>query len=225
MARLQAFADNVWIAEVEHAYMGLHVGARLTVIRLSSGALLLHSPIPLTAELRSELDALGPVGHIVCPNLFHHVYAGEAAAVYPRALLHGPRALHKKRRDLAFAGTLGDTPHPDWSEDLRLLTIHGCLLHETVFYHPASRTLIACDLVENFHTVPNWFTRTYLRLGGVLGRAGWHPLLRLAYYDRRRARACVDRLLEWPFERLALSHGEPLTEDARDIVRKGLAWL
>jgi hypothetical protein len=222
---LQELAKNIWTASVHHSFIGLHVGTRMTVIRLSSGKLLLHSPVALTEQLRSEIDSLGPVAHIVCPNLFHHMYASEAVATYPEALLHGPVALQRKRRDLRFGATLTDQPHPEWRNDLELLTIEGSMLGETVFYHPATRTLITCDLVENFRVSPHWLTRNCLRLGGVLGHVGWHPLLRLAYRDRKRARACVDRLLAWPFEQVVLAHGEPLTDDAHAQVRAGLAWL
>jgi len=225
MPALDTLTKDIWTASVPHSFMGLHVGTRMTVVRLSSGRLLLHSPVPLDAGLRAEIDALGEVGHIVCPNLFHHLYAAGAVAAYPRALLHGPAALQRKRKDLRFDAVLTEAPHPEWGGDFELLTIEGCLLRETVFYHPASRTLIACDLVENFHASPHWLTRHYLRLGGVLGHVGWHPLLRVVYRDRRVARACIDRLLEWPFERVALAHGDPLTERAHDAVRQGMAWL
>jgi hypothetical protein len=208
-----------------HSFIGLHMGTRMTVVRLSSGELLLHSPIPLSSELRAAIGALGAVAHIVCPNLFHHMYAAEAVAAYPQAMLHGPAPLQRKRKDLRFGAVLTNQPHPDWYGDLELLTIEGCMLGETIFYHRVSRTLIACDLVENFHQSPHWLTRNYLRLGGILGRAGWHPLLRIVYRDRRRARACVDRVLAWPFERVALAHGELLTENAHAAVREGLAWL
>ncbi|MBZ5795313.1 DUF4336 domain-containing protein [Burkholderia contaminans] len=225
MSALESLAKDIWTVSAAHSFIGLHVGTRMTVLRLSSGRLLLHSPVPLDRRLRADLDALGEVAHLVCPNLFHHTYAGDAAAAYPHAVLHGPAALHRKRRDLHFGAVLTDTPHPEWRGDLELLTIEGCLLGETVFYHPATRTLIACDLVENFHQSPHWLTRQYLRMGGLLGHVGWHPLLRVVYRDRRVARACVDKLLEWPFERVALAHGDPLTEHAHDSVRQGMAWL
>jgi hypothetical protein len=97
-------------------------------------------------------------------------------------LLHSPIALTEQ-------------PHPEWRDDLALLTIEGSMLGETVFYHPATRTLITCDLVENFREPPHWLTCNYLRMGGVLGHVGWHTLLRLVYRNSKRARACVDRLL------------------------------
>jgi hypothetical protein len=42
---LQELAKNIWTASVHHSFIGLHVGTRMTVIRLSSGKLLLHSPV------------------------------------------------------------------------------------------------------------------------------------------------------------------------------------
>jgi hypothetical protein len=225
MPTLQPFAQNIWTAWSPQSFICLHVGTRMTVVRLSSGKVLLHSPVPLSSELRAEIDALGPVAYIVCPNLFHHMYAAEAAAAYPQAVLYGPAALQRKRKDLRFGAVLTDQPNPDWSEDLELMTIEGCMLGETVFYHRATCTLIACDLVENIHQSPHWLTRHYFRLGGILGRPGWHPLLRMVYRDRKRARACIERVLAWPFERVALAHGELLTENAHASVREGLAWL
>ena len=225
MSRLQPLTESVWHVAVPHAFMGLHVGARMTVVKLSSGGLLLHSPIPVDDALAEELAALGDVTHIVCPNLFHHVYAGEVKARYPHALLHGPAKLVSKRKDLTFDATLSETPHPDWGQDFELVFIDGSMIHETVFFHVASRTLIAADLIENFQQCDHGVTRWYLKLGGLWKKPGWHPLLRLGYLNRKKARASVTRILDWPTERLCLSHGEVITEHARNALYLGLRWL
>ena len=187
--------------------------------------LLLHSPVPLPGPLRAELGTLGAVTHIVCPNYYHHVYAGEAVAAYPKAVLHGPPELRRKREDLPFAADLSDFPHSDWGSDLVPLTIRGCMLRETVFYHPATRTLVSCDLVENFGSSPHWPTRLYLRLAGIHGRVGWSRFLRILYRDRQTARACIDRMLQWPFDRVVISHGDIVANRARDTIRDAFAWL
>ena len=120
---------------------------------------------------------------------------------------------------------LSETPHPDWGDDFELVFIEGSMLHETVFYHQASKTLIAADLIENFHQCDHGFTRWYLKLGGLWKVPGWHPMLRLVYLNRRKARASVTRILEWPFEKLSLAHGEVITDNARNQVRHGMEWL
>jgi hypothetical protein len=197
----------------------------MTVVRLSAGGLLLHSPVRLAAPLRAELAALGRVEHIVCPNHYHHVYAGDAVAVYPDAMLHGPPQLRRKRTDLRFDADLSESPHADWKDDLIPLTIDGCTLYETVFFHPKSRTLITCDLVENFRTSSHLPTRLYLKLAGLHGRIGWSRFLRVVYRDRMAARASIERLLRWPFERVVISHGDIIADDAHAAIRRGFAWL
>jgi hypothetical protein len=224
MPPLAKVADDIWVADIPHSFIGLQLGTRMTVVRLSSG-LLLHSPIPMTAALQANIDALGVVKHIVCPNVFHHVYAGEAVRAYPDALLHGPAKLAKKRRDLHFDVVLSEIPHPDWNDELMPITIAGSIVGETVLFHPASRTLVTSDLVENFRDHSHTPTRVYLRLGGLLGKPGWHPMMRLVYVNRKAARASVERILALPFERVTLAHGDIITGNARETVRQGLSWL
>jgi len=43
----------------------------MTVLRLPSGALWLHSATPIDPQLRAEIDALGRVEHIVAPSAYH----------------------------------------------------------------------------------------------------------------------------------------------------------
>ncbi|MEE4251210.1 MAG: DUF4336 domain-containing protein [Alcanivoracaceae bacterium] len=225
MAELHPVAPDLWVTSIPHRFIGLHLGTRMTVIRLASGALVLHSPVPVSDALRREIEAIGPVRHIICPNLFHHVYAADAKAAFPDALLHGPEKLQRKRKDLKFDAVLSDVPHPDWQGELLPLTVQGSMLQETLFYHPASKTLISCDLVENFSHCDHTPTRWYLQAGGIFGKVGWHPLLRMVYLNRRKARQSIEQLFEWPFERVILAHGDVITDNAREAVRGGLAWL
>ncbi|MZR64433.1 DUF4336 domain-containing protein [Alcanivorax sp. DP30] len=225
MARLKPLTDNIWHAAIPHTFMGLHVGSRMTVVKLSTGGLLLHSPIPVDDALAAELATLGEVKHIVCPNLFHHVFAADVKARYPQAILHGPQKLAAKRKDLSLDAVLTEVPHPDWGNDFELVFIEGSMLNETVFYHRATQTLIAADLIENFHQCDHGFTRWYLKLGGLWKKPGWHPILRLVYLNRRKARASITRILDWPVENLSLAHGDVITGHARNQLYLGLRWL
>jgi hypothetical protein len=125
VAQLEPWADGVWTVAAPQRMMGLHLGTRMTVVRLPGGELLLHSPVPLTDGLRGDIDALGRVAHIVAPNLFHHLHAGDAAAAYPDALLHAPAPLAKKRPDLRIGATLGEVAHPGWGDALAPVKPHA----------------------------------------------------------------------------------------------------
>ncbi|MDJ0837649.1 MAG: DUF4336 domain-containing protein [Acidobacteriota bacterium] len=223
---LHQHAENLWTAAAPLKMMGLHLGTRMTVVRLQNGSLLLHSPVSTTPEIKAAVDELGSVSHIVCPNVFHHLYAGDAAAAWPDALLHGPAALERKRRDLKLGATLQEKePHPDWQDALKPLFIGGCMLKETVFLHEPSGTVISSDLLENFQTSSHFFTRCYLKISGVHGKVGWSKLLRWVYRDRAQARADLGRILEWDFDRIILAHGDVIDNDGPNQLRRGMDWL
>lgn len=175
------------------------------------------------AEVRRR--RVGPVGHIVAPNLFHHLYTADAAAAFPEAKLHGPAGLRKKRPDLRFDATLGEQLEATWRDDLETLEIQGTMLEETAFWHKPSGTLVSADLVENFKTADDWWTRLYLQIGGIHGKVGLSRMLRLAYRDRKKARRDIDQLLGWDFDKIVLAHGEPIDTNGVEALRETYTWL
>lgn len=225
MVTLQSICPDLWCIAVPHRFLGLHLGTRATVVRLGNGTLLVHSPVALTPALEAEVGRLGPVRHVVCPNLYHHVYAGQWTAAWPEALLHGPAGLARKRPDLHFHHFLSAQPHPDWVPEIECLPIDGCLLRETLLLHRPSRTLISSDLTENFTTSDHLPTRLYLRAAGIHGRIGWSRFLRPAYHDRRAARASLERVLACDFDRVILAHGDIIERGGKEAVRQTFAFL
>ena len=184
-----------------------------------------HSPVPIDNSLRAELDRLGSVEHIVCPNRFHHLHAVAAQKMFPVATLSAAAGLEKKRPDLRIDRVLDETPAPGWGDAFELVTIRGCVLGETVLYHRPSRTLITADLVEYFEHHDEWWTRAYLRAAGVYGHVAWNRFLRFMYRDRQAARGGIDRILAWDFERVTIAHGKVIERDAREQVRASFTWL
>jgi hypothetical protein len=225
MALLEPWAEGVWIAAAPHTMMGLHLGTRMTVVRLPSGGLWVHSPIAPTAALRAEIDALGAVEHVVAPNVFHHVFAGEMVRAYPQAKLHAARGLREKRADLRIDADLGPTADAAWGGALVPHAIEGCDLRETVYLHPGSRTLITSDLTENFTHCDHLPTRLYLKAAGVYQKVGWSRLLRFVYRDRAAARRSIDALLDLEFDHLIIAHGEPLRDGVKDAIRETFTFL
>ena len=77
---LTPFAEGVWVDSTSVRILGMPLTATMTVLRLSDGSLLVHSPVGLTPERRAAIEALGPVAHLYAPNLYHHLWLGEWAA-------------------------------------------------------------------------------------------------------------------------------------------------
>ena len=217
---------DIYTLDAPLSFMGFKLGTRMTGVRLKDGSLFVHSPVPLDAATRAELDALGPVAHVVAPSLFHHLHAGTMIEAYPKATLWAPRALRAKRKDLRIDHDLEDAAaSAPWRDELVPVAIEGTMLGETVFVHPASRSGVSADLTENVRTCDHLPTRLYLKAGGVYGRPGWNRLLRFVYRDKRAARRSVDRLLEHDFDRLYLAHGEILETGAKPALVSTFEFL
>lgn len=104
--------EGVWLGTAPVRFLGMQLTATMTVLRLSDGNLLLHSPLALTPEHSSAIEALGAVAHLYAPNLNHHLHISEWAAAFPSARLHAPAGLAKKRRDLRFDRVHNTAPEP-----------------------------------------------------------------------------------------------------------------
>lgn len=222
---MKKLADNLWVDAAPQSFFGLHVGTRMTLIRLPDGDLLVYSPISLSPPLKAEVDSLGSVSHIVAPNIYHHLYAGEWKDAYPEAMLHAATGLEKRRKDLAIDRVLAGEAHPGWDGSLQTMFLDGAMLNETVFLHSPSRTLIVSDVIENFETSPHWPTRMYLKLGGIHGKPGLSRPLRLVFRDKRASRRSIDQMLDWDFDRIVLAHGDVIEKDGRDALREAYTWL
>ncbi len=48
---------------------------------------------------------------------------------------------------------------------------------------------------------------------------------RLGFGNRKKARATVAKLLEWPIERLLMAHGAPVRADGQKVLARTFRWL
>jgi hypothetical protein len=56
---MKQLAENVWVKNYPLALLGTDLGRTLTIIRLSSGRLVLHSMAPFSSTDLAEIRALG----------------------------------------------------------------------------------------------------------------------------------------------------------------------
>jgi hypothetical protein len=224
-ATLAPLASNLWAVSKPLPLIIGDIGCRMTVVRLSDGKLLLHSPIALDDSLRRQLDGLGEVGWLVGPSRAHHLFLGDYARAYPSAQLCGAPGLPEKREDLRFHHVLEEGAAL-WRGDLVFRVFRGApMMNEVVFFHPSSRTLILTDLA--FHLPPGARNRAraFHWLVGATGRFGPHRLIRLGIRDRKAARASLEELLTWDFDRVILSHGDILEQGGKERMRSAFSFL
>ncbi len=79
---------TLWVHHVPYRAMGVPIGRKIVVVRLPDHGLWVHSPIPVTPELRVALSALVEIHHVVGPNRYHDECLVEFQQAYPAALFH-----------------------------------------------------------------------------------------------------------------------------------------
>lgn len=223
---LRKLDENLWAAEQPLKYMGLAVGARMTVIRLSDGSLWVHSPLHLTPERREAVEALGPVCFLVAPNKYHHLFIGEWMAAFPQARAYAAPGLSEKRKDLSFHAVLSEQVSADWAGQIDVLPWQGApMLGEVVFFHRPSRTLVLTDSAHNIGANAAPLTRFVFKVVGRCDRLSTWVVDRLVNRDRAAARRTVDTILQWDIQRVILAHGNIVEHDGAQAFREAYAWL
>ncbi|HEY4969395.1 MAG TPA: DUF4336 domain-containing protein [Steroidobacteraceae bacterium] len=229
---LEQVHDTLWVAEGGNvSFFGIPYPTRSVIARLENGDLWVWSPIKLTANLRTEVDRLGPVRHLVSPNKLHHLYLREWKGAYPEATLWGPQSTIKKRPDIKFQHALVDSAPTEWLADIDQAWFRGSLaMDEIVFLHRPSGTAIIADLIQTFsdHFLrEHWgWWRFLARLDGLTQDQACAPLeWRLSFLDRAPARRARDKVLSWNCQRVIVAHGEWPRANGNAFLERSFRWL
>lgn len=226
MAQLRNVARDLWVIDHPLRVGGLRLGTRTTVVRLANGALWMHSPGPLQPELTAQLTALGPVQALVAPNAMHHLYLTQNVEAFPQAAVYISPALPAKIKGAFTYKILSDEPPTLWRDDLVQHLVGGMpKLQELVFLHRASRTLILTDLAFNIQHSDSWFTRLFMRVNGAYRHFGPSRIFRTLVKDRAALRSSLNRMQEWDFDRIIVTHGDVLETGGKSIIQTQYAWV
>ncbi len=227
-------ADGVFIVDSTFPGMlGKVIPVRMTVIRLPDGSLLLHSPTRPTEALRQALVRLGPVAHLVAPNIAHWTLLKPWQQAFPEATTWAAPGLRDRRQvqrsGLRIDAELGGPAPAAWGNVIDLCTVPGGLnFHEVAIFHRPSGTLVLTDLVLNLESpkVPA-MARPLLWLFGSLAPDGMPPpYLRMIIRMRRAAAVtAARRLLQFRPNRVVFAHGRWFDRDAAQQLRRSLRWL
>jgi len=228
MAALEPFGNEIWLSAgptVES--LGFRYPTRMAVIRLEGGGLFVWSPIALSPELRSAVDALGPVRFIATPTALHHVFLPEWKEAYPDAVLFAAPGSRARRKDIAFDADLGDVPADRWAGQIDQVQMRNAIATEVVFFHLKSATVLFADLIQNFP--PGWFQgwQAFIaRLDGMIAAEPQVPRkFRVAFTNRKAARAGLERILVWPAEKVIMAHAEPVRVGSHAFIERAFRWL
>lgn len=229
MSQLREYVKNqIWIVEYPVRFMGMDLFARMTIIKLESGDLIIHDPCQIDDMIKNEIDALGKVKFIIAPGYFHHLFVTQFQARYPDAETYLCPGLERKRPDIRFDWLLGNEPDPRWNGALEQVVIQGTkFIWEVVFFHRPSRTLILVDLLENIGD-------DYRHKAGLLLKFWWRIVFRMwnspkpapeyqvGWGNKRIVMESLNKILDWHAERVILAHGENIEVNVNAVLTA--AW-
>jgi hypothetical protein len=136
--------------------------------------------------------------------------------------------LREKRKDIVFDVDLGSAPNPDWAGQIdQVLMLGNLITTEVVFFHIKSGTVLFTDLIQQFPvgSFSGW-RAVVAKLDLMVGPEPSVPRkFRIAFINRRAARASLERVFAWPAEKVLMAHGTPVEQDARAFLRRAFGWL
>jgi hypothetical protein len=215
--------DSIWVSERPIWFSGVRLRSRTTVVRLAGGALWVHSPGTPSDETCAALDALGEVRWVVVPNRFHHLQAPATAARYPNAIVVGPNSAPTRNPKLSVKMGTDDPEYIQATPELVPIQLNGVpFLDETVFFHAASGSLIAADLLMSACAHDHWTWRFAARIFGRYGKIGTPPDVRMHTRANTVVAESIAQLRALPLQQILVAHADPITD--RPVQQLTEAW-
>lgn len=187
-------SNGVYAADRPFLWNSIDVMGRMVIIELPKDGtskvqnaqpdLWVHSPVALDGPLKTAIDSLGIVRHIVAPNYEHVKYAGQWKQAYPAADAWACPGLADREPQVTWSGEVlagyrpasfgggpaavmaAPLPPGMWDAgaietlqiDVEVNPFTGKpFFNECIFYHRPSKSLITTDLFWNYPAsgVPN----------------------------------------------------------------------
>jgi hypothetical protein len=222
MAAPQSLATDLWLLSYPLKMLGANFGRNVTIIRLSSGKLVIHSTAPFASADVIAINQLGEPKWMVDALLRHDTFAKRGRRAFPSARYLAPEGFST---DLEFPTAPLIPPPMEWHEEVAAARVEGAPeFGEIVMLHRPSRTLIVADLIVNFRGKQNLLTRFFLRIATVGGKhnPGMTVPFKKAIKDEAAYAASIRAILAWDFDRIIVGHGTPIETHGKEKLRATL---
>ncbi len=226
---IRAIDNNIWTVDgPDVVFAGAAMHTRMTVVRLSTDQLWVHSPIVLDDSVKTLIEELGgEVVALIAPNKFHHLYIESWRSAYPSATVFAEEHVARKVPSLANDTILSNTTPDLYSDDIDQVVLSGNrLFQEVVFFHHESGALIFTDLMINLKTDNiKLLPRLFLEFEGVTYPDGGIPRLYKWLSNKEQARAAYTKISSWQPRHVLFCHGETFALTADELLAREFSYL
>jgi hypothetical protein len=218
---LQSIDENLWMIAYPLKMLGADLRRNVTIVRLSSGRLLIHSTAPFSAEVTAAIRELGEPGWLLDGILRHDTYAKEGRAAFPDIPYLAPQGFSEI---VGFPTSPIIPPPAEWDGELLALEIEGAPdARDTALLHVPTKTLILTELVFNFSGDEPLWTELLLKVA-VTGdhHPGVPRPVRSGVKDERAFNDSLETILSWDFDRIIMGHGDVIVAGGKPKLRAAL---
>ncbi|MEO8905804.1 MAG: hypothetical protein ABI488_24955 [Polyangiaceae bacterium] len=184
---IQELSDNLW--RVEGSLPHFSLKRVMTVVRLRSGGLLIHSAIALDEASMKRLEAWGTPAILLIPHVRHRMDAPRFKQRYPSLRVFAtPGALAKARAVVPVDGTYADVP-PDPAFSLELLDGTAQAEGALVVHSSDGTTVVLNEVVFDLEPARSAFARAALKFAGFGPGPRVTPVVKIELVKDRAALA------------------------------------
>jgi hypothetical protein len=217
--QLNPVTENIWELNYPLSLIGAQLGRRVTILRLQSGKLLIHSTGPFTAADVRAIKTLGAPAWLVDVTLNHDTFSDLGRAAFPEIPYGLPDDfIHVDGERFSL-----NNPPVEWGDEIQVIEIAGMpRVREYAFYHRPSRTLIVADLVFNFERCSTWTRQFFRWAGGIKEYPGMSRLFASLIADKPAFTHSLDEIMRCDFDRLIVAHGAIIQTNAKQRLSNAL---
>ena len=220
---MKEIAENLWQLHYKAPLLGDYLGRNVTIVRLRSGDLVIHSTGPFTPEDVEAIKALGRPAYMLDALSKHDTFAKEGRAAFPDLPYYAPEGFSET---VGFPTESLAKPPTAWAGQFDSVHLGGMGgQDEYAFYHRPSRTLIVADLVFHVTKEAPLGPRLFATVGIVGGRThdvGMPRPERSSVKDPAAFKRTLATLLGWDFDRIIVGHGEIVETGGKALLKEAL---
>ncbi len=215
-------AENLWLLAYPLKLLGADLRRNVTLIRLRSGKMVIHSTAPFSPDDVAAIRTLGEPGWLLDGILRHDTFAKEGRLAFPGIPYLAPEGFSEM---VGFATTTIVPPPIEWDGELLALEIQGApKARDTALFHVPSRTLILTELIFNFGGDEPIWTELLLHVAvGGEHHPGMPRPVKAGVKDAAAFQSSLATIIGWDFDRVIVGHGDVIEKDGKAKLRTALA--
>lgn len=216
---IEKLGPNLW--RVEGDLEGMQLKRVMTIARGDDGKVIIHNAVPLEDALMAEIEAFGPVSHIVVPNGYHRLDAPVFKQRYQDAKVICPPGAREKVAEVVPV----DMTYADFAKGGRVsfevLDGTGGAEGVMVVRDDDGTTLVFNDAIFNMPHGSGVGGFVFRYLTGSTGGPRVSRIMKVfVIKDKAAFKAHLGRLADTPkLSRLIVSHHETVDRDAAGVLR------